>query len=132
MKKTNLAFTFCVYLQSKKLCHSYFFPLLISFSRQTAKTFWANILTLVIKKACEQDLTHSLDTPKNIFIKIVSEVVIIRDTCGTWGLMHGNEYSQHSKKAHKKSQKLGNKLASRWLKIHGSKQKEIELISTKV
>ena len=60
-----------------------FLSLPVHFSGRTAKSFLVNVLRLVIKKACGQDLTHSLDTPKNIFVKIVPEVVI-RDACGTW------------------------------------------------
>ena len=58
-----------------------FSPLVQSCSR-IAKRFLANILKLVIKKAFDQDLTHSLDTPKNISVKAVPQVVI-RDACGT-------------------------------------------------
>ena len=58
------------------------FFLLVPFSGRTTKNFLVNVLRLVIKKACYQDLTHSLDTPKNIFVKIVPEVVI-RDACDT-------------------------------------------------
>ena len=61
---------------------SFFFFLLVTFSGRTPKNFLANVLTLVIKKTCDQDLTHSLDTPKHISVKIVPEVVI-RDACGT-------------------------------------------------
>ena len=34
-----------------------------------------------MNKTCDQDLTYSLGTPKNIFVKTVPEVVI-RDACG--------------------------------------------------
>ena len=60
----------------------FLFFLLATFSGQTAKSFLRNVLTLVIKKTCDQDLTHSLDTPEQISIKIVSEVVI-HNACGT-------------------------------------------------
>ena len=50
------------------------------FSGQTAKSFLANVLRLVIKKPCDQDLTHSLDTPKNISVELVPEA-FIRDVC---------------------------------------------------
>ena len=58
----------------------------------------ANVLRWVTLEACEQDLTHSYDTPKNISVKIVSEVVI-RDACGT---RQGKQHSQHPKKHKKK------------------------------
>ena len=50
---------------------------------RTAKSFLANLLSLVTLESCDQDLTHSLDTPNNISVKIVSEVVI-RDAYGIW------------------------------------------------
>ena len=58
------------------------FFLLVPFSGRAVKSFLASVLTLVIKKACDQDLTHSLDTPKIISVKIVPEV-LTRDACGT-------------------------------------------------
>ena len=54
----------------------FFFSFSSLFSERTAKSFLANVLSLVIKKTCDQDLTHSLDTPKYIFLKIVPEVVV--------------------------------------------------------
>ena len=56
--------------------------LLVNFSGQAAERFLANVLRLVIKKACYQDLSHSLDTSRNISVKIFPQVVI-RDACGT-------------------------------------------------
>ena len=53
------------------------------FFGRIAGNFLANVLTLVIKKACDQDLIHSLDTPRNISVKPFTQVVI-RDGCGTW------------------------------------------------
>ena len=44
--------------------------------------FLANVLTLVTPEACDQYLTHPLDTPIGISVKIVPQVVI-RDVCGT-------------------------------------------------
>ena len=38
---------------------------------------------LIIKKKCDQDLTYSRDTSKNISVKNFPQVVI-RDACGTW------------------------------------------------
>ena len=49
---------------------------------QTTKSFLTNVLRLVSSEACNQDLTHSLDIPKSIYVKIVPEVVIL-DACGT-------------------------------------------------
>ena len=40
----------------------FFLP--VKFSGRIAKSFLGNVLTLVIKEAWEQDLSHSLDTPK--------------------------------------------------------------------
>ena len=48
---------------------------------------------------------------------------------------HGNQHSQHPKKAQEtviNSEVVGNKLASGWQKIQGSKWREIKLISKKV
>ena len=39
-----------------------FFFLLVTFSGRTAESFSVNVLLYFIKKACDQDLTHSLDT----------------------------------------------------------------------
>ena len=52
------------------------------FSGRTTKSFLANVLRLVIKKACDQDLTHFLDTFKNISINFFPQVAI-RDLSGT-------------------------------------------------
>ena len=65
------------------LVFSFFFFFFFTFSGGTAKSFLANVLTIVMKKTCDQDLTHFLDTPKHISVKIVPQVVI-RDACGTW------------------------------------------------
>ena len=40
----------------------FFLP--VQFSGRIAKSFLGNVLTLVIKEAWDQDLSHSLDTPK--------------------------------------------------------------------
>ena len=106
----------------------FLFFLLVCFSGRITKSVLANILRLVIKKACGQDLTHSLNVPKNISEKIVPEVVIC-DTCCTW---HGLcTVTQHPKKQ-KKQPEIGNKLASRWQKIQRSKQREIKVINKEV
>ena len=59
----------------------FLFFLLGTFFGQTAKSLLANVLRLVIKEACDQDLAHSLDTLENISVKIVPQVVI-HDACG--------------------------------------------------
>ena len=63
-----------------------------------------------MEKACDQDLTHSLDTLKSLSLKIVPQIVI-RDTCGTWqGTCRVT--SIHSiQESIRNSEKLGNKLA---------------------
>ena len=57
---------FAFAFNAKKLCncHSIFFLffLLVAFSGRTAKSFLGNVLSLVTKKTCDQDLTTSLDT----------------------------------------------------------------------
>ena len=119
----NMSYCVCVWRKKLCNCHSSFFSLLIPFSGRAAKSFLANVLRLVIKKACDQNLTHSLDTPKIISIKIVPEVVT-RDACGTW---HGlcTVTSIHSiQKSTRNNQKLGNKLAGRWQKIQGSNREK--------
>ena len=54
----------------------FFFSFFVTFSGQTAKSFLANDLSLVIKKMCDLNLTHSLDTPKYISVKIVPQSLI--------------------------------------------------------
>ena len=51
-------------------------------SGRTAKSFLENVLSTVIKRVCDQDLTHSLDTSRYVLVKIVPEVVI-HDVYGT-------------------------------------------------
>ena len=46
------------------------------------QSFLANVVRSVTLEACDEDLTHFLDTPKNICVKVVPEIVI-RDVCGT-------------------------------------------------
>ena len=46
------------------------------------ESFIENVLRLVIKEACNQGVTHSFHTPKNVSIKLVPQVVIC-DMCGT-------------------------------------------------
>ena len=46
------------------------------------ESFIGNILRLFIKEACNQGVAHSFDTPKNVSIKLVPQVVIC-DMCGT-------------------------------------------------
>ena len=113
----------------------FLFFLLVNFSGRTAKSFLVNVLSWVIKKACDQGLTHSLDTLKSFSVKIVPEVVV-RDACGTW---HGlcTVTSIHSiRKNTRNSQKLGNKLVRsvcQWMLAEDSiVKKRNELISKKV
>ena len=40
------------------------------------ESFIGNVLRLVIKEACNQGVTHSFHTPKNVSIKLVPQVVI--------------------------------------------------------
>ena len=67
------------------------------FSRRTAKSFLANVLRVDIKKACDQDLTHSLDTPNNVFIKILT-----RDAGGTWHALCTSTSTHSIQQKHKK------------------------------
>ena len=60
----------------------FLFYILVTFSGRTTKSLLVSILSFVIKKVCDEDLTHSLDTLSSLFVKIVSQVVI-RDACGT-------------------------------------------------
>ena len=58
-------------------CLSFFFLsflFLLSVFGQTALSFSGNVLRSVTKEACAQDLTHSLDTTRSIFVKIVFQV----------------------------------------------------------
>ena len=59
-----------------------FFLFLVLFLDGLPKPWLTSVLKLVIKKAWDQDLAHSLDTSKNISAKIVQEVVIC-DVCFT-------------------------------------------------
>ena len=47
------------------------------------QSFLVSFLILVNLELCDQDLTHSLETPKDLSLKIVPEVVI-RDACSRW------------------------------------------------
>ena len=64
-----------------------------------------------MEKACDQDLTHSLDTLKSLSIKSVPQVVI-RDAYGTWHWLNTVTSIHSIQKSTRNSQKLGNKLAS--------------------
>ena len=51
----------------------FLFFLLVTFSGwTTAKSLITNVLTLVIKKMCDQVLTHFLDALRHIYVKIFS------------------------------------------------------------
>ena len=80
----------------------FLFFFLVTFSGWTTKNY---------QKARDENLTHSLDTLKNIPIKIFPQVVVC-DVYGTW---HGlcTVTNIHSvQKSTRNSQKLGNKLSS--------------------
>ena len=109
----------------------FFFSFLVTFSGRTAKSYLVNVLSQAIKKAYDQDLPHSLDTLKSLSIKVIPKVVIC-DACGTWHGLYTVTSIHSIQQRTRNSQKVGNKLASGWQKIKGSKQKEIELISKKV
>ena len=77
---------------------------------QTAKSFLANILKLVRLEACDQNLTHSLDTSKTISVKIVQVICV---ACGTWhSLLTVTSIHHIIQTSTKKSQKIRKKLAS--------------------
>ena len=82
-----------------------FFPF-VAFSGRTPKSVLANILRLVFKKACDQDLICSLNTSKNISYSI--------------------------QKSTRHSWKFGKKLAGRWQQIQGSKKRQTELVNKNV
>ena len=84
----------------------------VKFSWQTAKSFSANLSKLVIKKTCGQDLSHFLDTPKNISVKTFPQVVIC-DGCATWHDLYTVISIHIFQISTRNSQKLGSKLASR-------------------
>ena len=62
--------------------------LIVQFSGQTAKSFLVKVLTLVINETFEQDLTHSLDTLKNIAVKVVPKLLF------AMRIAHDSAYSQ--------------------------------------
>ena len=79
----------------------FLFIVLVSVFGGTAKYF------LVTKKACDRDLTYSLDTQKHIVPQ-----VDIRDACGTWHSLLEVTSNHSIQKRYKNSQKLRNYLAS--------------------
>ena len=95
-------------LQSPSLFFLFLIPSTVG---QTAKHFLANILRLISLKACDKYLTHSLDTPKYISVKIVTKVVIY-DACGTWYSLFTVTSIHSIQKNTRNSQKFWNKLAS--------------------
>ena len=62
-----------------------------------------------MKKACDQNLTHSLDTPKGFPVKSVPEVVI-RDVCDTWHGLNTVNSIQSIQKSTRHSQEFGKKM----------------------
>ena len=61
----------------------FFFSLSSLFLDGPPKSFLVNVFWQVINKACDRDLTHSLDTLKCLSVNVVPQVVI-RDACSTW------------------------------------------------
>ena len=97
------------------------------------KVFITKVLRSVTKEACDEDLTHSLDTPKSIFLNCFSSCYSGRLWLRT-RIIHGSQNSQHSRKQNKwpdTRKQVSQLVCSKWEKIQGSKQKEIELISKK-
>ena len=66
----HLAFTFNAKSFAIAILVFFLSFLLVLFSGRPAKSFLPYVLTLVVKKACDQDLTRSLGTPKNISVKL--------------------------------------------------------------
>ena len=58
----------------------FLFLLLLSVFGRTAKSFLVNVLTLVSKEACDQDLTDSLNTPIGSFLKLLFRTRLAHDT----------------------------------------------------
>ena len=63
---------------------------------------------------CDQDLTHSLDTLKCIFVNIVSKAVI-RDACGTWRSLCTVTTIQSIQKSTRNSPLETRKQISQWI-----------------
>ena len=82
-KNSFIAFAFNAKSFAIAILVFFFFSFSSFFLGGMPKSFLDNVLTLVIKKRCDQDLTHSLDTPKHISVKIVP-VVVIPSACGIW------------------------------------------------
>ena len=83
-KETDQSIAFALYAKSFAISFLFFnfFFLLVQFSVQIVKIFLGNVLRLVMKYVCNQNLAYSLITPKDISIESVPQV-IIWDTCET-------------------------------------------------
>ena len=78
-------FVFRVRVWHRKICncHSIFlflFPLFVALFEGTGKSFLGDVF---INKALEQDLSYFLETPKNVFVKVLP-LLVICNACGTW------------------------------------------------
>ena len=86
----------------------HFFLLIVVFGR-TAKSFLANVSSLVTQEACDQVRTHSININKfeqNLFL-------IIRDVGGTWHALFTINSIHNIRKSTRNSQELVNKLVRR-------------------
>ena len=80
-----------------------------SHSRQD---FGWTALSFLAKEACDQDLTHSLNTLKSLFVKSVPEVAIC-NACGTWHALNTVTSIHSIQKA--QQAETQNNLASQWM-----------------
>ena len=106
---TYIVFFLSLRLTQKALQLFFFFPSRHFFWMYCQKLFSQRFI-ISHQESVWPRLTHSLDTPKSLSVKIVLQVVVFRDACGTW---HGlcTLTSIHSiQKSTRKSQKRGNKL----------------------
>ena len=126
-KEMDQFIAFAFYAKSFAIAILVFFSFFLSFP----VSFSGNILRLVIKEACHQDLAHSVDTARNISVKFVLQV-FLGDTCSTRHGVFKITTIHNIQESTRNTQKLENKLASRLQKIQTSKQREIELIKKKV
>ena len=80
----SLTSKLCVSRKKPCGCYSSCFSFFPShhFFWKDCQNFLANVFRVVIKKACDQDLTHSLGISRNISVNIVPQDVIC-DVCGT-------------------------------------------------
>ena len=123
----------CLRLTQKNLrnCHSSVFLFFSSrhFSGGNTENFSANVLILFINKMCDQDLIHSLDTPKHIFLKncFWSYERMAHDR-----LTHINQHSKYPKKHRKVPELIARNLETSYANRSIATQGEIKLINKKV